>query len=59
MEQQENSGKQDEELDGMLEYDSLSDENDIPSLEREGDFILERRSHLRRSIRFYSRIAFS
>ena len=59
MEQQENSGKQDEEQDGMLEYDSLSDESDIPSLEREGDFILERRSRLRRSIRFYSRIAFS
>ena len=34
-EQQENSGKGDEEEDGILEYDSPSDNDDIKSLERE------------------------
>ena len=32
-EHQENSGKQDEEEDGILEYNSPSDDDDIPSLE--------------------------
>ena len=36
-EQQGNSGKQDEEKDGILEYDSPSDDDDIPSLERVAD----------------------
>ena len=36
-EQQENSGKQDEEEDGILEYDSPSDDDDIPSLEQVAD----------------------
>ena len=34
LEQQEKSEKQDEEEDGILEYNSLSDDGDIPSLER-------------------------
>ena len=37
-EQQENSVKQDEEGDRILEYNSPSDDADIPSLEREADF---------------------
>ena len=37
-EQQENSGKRDEEEDRILEYDSPSDDDDFPSLEREADF---------------------
>ena len=37
-EQQENSGKRDEEEDRILEYDSPSDDDDLPSLEREADF---------------------
>ena len=41
-EQQENSGKQDEEEDGILENDSPSDDDDIPSFEQEADFYLER-----------------
>ncbi|CAH3113861.1 unnamed protein product [Pocillopora meandrina] len=45
-EQQENSGKRDEEEDGIFEHDSPSDDGDIPSLEREADF------HLRRGSRF-------
>ena len=36
-EQKENSGKQDEEEDGILEYDSPSDDDDIPSLEQVAD----------------------
>ena len=36
-EQQENSGKQDEEEDGILEYDSPSDDDEIPSLEQVAD----------------------
>ena len=40
VEQQENSGKQDEEQDAILEYDSPSDDGNIPSLEREADFPL-------------------
>ena len=41
-EQQENSGKQDEEEDGIFECDSPCDDGDIPSLEREADFYLRR-----------------
>ena len=33
--------KQDEEEDGILNYNSPSDDDDIPSLEREADFISE------------------
>ena len=40
-EQQGNSGKQDEEKDGILEYDSPSDDDDIPSLERKADFYFQ------------------
>ena len=36
-EQQENSGKQDEEEDGILEHDSPCDDDDIPSLEQVAD----------------------
>ena len=36
-EQQENSGKQDEEEDGILECDFPSDDDDIPSLEQVAD----------------------
>ena len=57
-EQQENSGKKDEEGDGILEHDSPSDDGDIPSLEREADFHLGRGSRFVRSIRFNSRIVF-
>ena len=57
-EQQENSGKQDEAEDEILEYDSPSDD-DIPSLELEAVFFLGRDSRLRRSIPFNSRIVFS
>ena len=57
-EQQENSGKQDEEQDGIFEYDFPSNDGDIPSLEREADFHLRRGSRCRRSIRFNSRIMF-
>ena len=39
-EQQENSGKQDEKEDGILEYDSPCVDGDIPSLEQETDFHL-------------------
>ena len=39
-EQEENSGKQNEEGGGILEYDSPGDD-DIPSLERETDFTSE------------------
>ena len=39
-EQEENSGKQNEEEGGVLEYDSPGDD-DIPSLERETDFTSE------------------
>ena len=56
-EQQENSVKQDEEGDGILEYDSPSDNGDIPFLEREADFHLGRGFRFVRSIRFNSRIA--
>ena len=56
--QQENSGKQDEEEDGMLEYDSPSDDN-IPPVEWEAYFYLGRYSRLGRSIHFNSRIVFS
>ena len=58
-EQQENSGKQDEEEDGILEYDSPSDDDDIPSLEREADFYPGRGPRFRRTVRFNSRIVFS
>ena len=51
--------KQDEEEDGILEYDSPSDDGDIPSLEQEADFHLGRGSRFGRSIRFNSRIVFS
>ena len=57
-EQQENSGKQDEEEDGILEYDSQSDD-DIPPVEWEAYFYLGRDSRLGRSIHFDSRIVFS
>ena len=53
------SGKQDEEEDGILENDSPSDDDDIPSLEQEADFYLERGSRFGKSIRFNSRIVFS
>ena len=59
VEQQENSGKQDEEQDGILEYDSPSDDGNFPSLEREADFPLGRGSRSGRSTRFNVRIAFS
>ena len=36
--QEKNNGKRDEEEDGILEYDSPSDDDDFPSLEREADF---------------------
>ena len=49
-EQQKNSGKQDEEGNEILEYDSPSDDGDIPSLERGSRFV--------RSISFNSRIMF-
>ncbi|RMX57966.1 hypothetical protein pdam_00020013 [Pocillopora damicornis] len=39
--QRKNSGKQDGEEDGILEYDSPSDNDDIQSLEREADFTSE------------------
>ena len=55
-EQQENSGKQDVGEDGMFEYDSPSDEDDISSLEREAAFYLGRGSRFGRSIRFNSRL---
>ena len=42
-----------------MEYDSPSDDGDIPSFEREADLHLGRGSCLRRSIRFNSRIVFS
>ena len=42
-----------------MEYDSPSDDGDIPSFEREADLHLGRGSRLRRSIRFNSRIVFS
>ena len=58
-EQQENSGKQDEEEDGILENDSPSDDDDIPSFEQEADFYLERGSRFGKSIRSNSRILFS
>ena len=45
-----NSGKQDEKGNGLLEYDSPSDDGDIPSLERGSRFV--------RSISFNSRIVF-
>ena len=57
-EQQENSGKQDEEQDGIFEYDSPSNDGDILSLERKADFHLRKGSRCRRSIRFNSRIMF-
>ena len=58
-EQQENGGNQDKGRDGILEYDSQSYHDDIPSLEREADFYLGRGSRFERSIRFDSRIVFS
>ena len=58
-EQQENSRKQDEEEDGILEYDSPSDDGDIPSAEQEADFHLGRGSRLVRSFRFNGRVVFS
>ena len=57
-EQQENSGKQDEEEDGIFEYNSPSDDGDIPSLEREADFHLRRGFRCGRSIRFNNKIVF-
>ena len=42
-----------------LEYDSPSDDSDIPSLEREADFPLGRGSSFVRSVRCNSRIVFS
>ena len=42
-----------------MEYDSPSDDGDIPSFELEADLHLRRGSRLRRSIRFNSRIVFS
>ena len=41
-EQQENSGKQDEKEDGLLEYDSPCDDGDNTSLEQDTDFHLGR-----------------
>ena len=58
-EQQENGGKHDKGRDGILEYDSPSYHDDIPSLEREADFYLGRGSCFGRSICFNSRIVFS
>ena len=43
-ERQENGGKQDKGRDGILQYDSPSYHDDIPSLEREVDFYLGRGS---------------
>ena len=57
-EQRENSRKQDEEEDRILEYDSPSDYY-IPSLEQEADFYLGRGSRFERNIRRISRIVFS
>ena len=51
-EHQENSGKQDEEKDGILERDSPRDDGDTPSLEREADFYLRGGFRFERSIRF-------
>ena len=42
-----------------MEYDSPSDDGDIPSFEREANLHHGRGSRLRRSIRFNSRIVFS
>ena len=42
-----------------MEKDSPSDDDDIPSLEQEADFYLERGSRFGKSIRFNSRIEFS
>ena len=74
-EQQENSGQQDGEDDGLQEYDSSSsdeesneslpdgetvcDNGDIPSLEREADFLLGGVYRFGRIIHFNSRIAIS
>ena len=41
-EQQENSAKQDEKEDGILEYDSPCDDGDSPSLEQETNYHLGR-----------------
>ncbi|CAH3151668.1 unnamed protein product [Pocillopora meandrina] len=57
-EQRENSGKQDEEEDGIFDYDSPIDDGDIPSLEQGADFHLGRGSRFARSIRFNSRTVF-
>ena len=57
-EQQENSGKQDEQEDGILEYDSPNDDDDILSLKRKADFYLGRGFRFGRSICFKSIIVF-
>ena len=57
--QQENSGKQDEEEDGIKKYDSPSDNGDNPSLKQEAEFHLGRGSRFVRSILLNSRIVFS
>ena len=44
---------------GILEYNSTSDDEDIPSLEREANSLLGRGSRFGRSIRFNSRVVFS
>ena len=58
-EQQENNGKQDEEEDRILEKDFPSDDDNIPSLEREAVFHLGRGSRFVRIICFSSSIVFS
>ena len=48
--QQENSGKQDKEEHGIFEYNSPSDDGDIPSLELEAEFHLKRGSRFGRQV---------
>ena len=48
--QQENSGKQDKEEHGIFEYNSPSDDGNIPSLELEAEFHLKRGSRFGRQV---------
>ena len=58
-EQQGNSGKQDEEEDGILEYDSPSDDDDMHLWSKWLILLLGRGSRFGRSVCFKSRIVFS
>ena len=49
-EQQENSEKQNKDKDGMLKEDSLSDDGDIQSLEREAEFHFKKGSRFERGV---------